>query len=184
MIIFEKTPYGERNIELQARLFEDRIIWLTSHINAFNAEQIAQQMQILNLQDNSNIKFYINSPGGSVTDGLMIYDIMHTIRPKVDIFCVGQCCSMAAVLLASATGTRYAYENATIMIHKVSAGTFGKEPDMAISLEHTQALNDRLMRILARNTNKSIEQIYTDTDRDKFFTAREALDYGLVDVMI
>ena len=185
MIIVERDKDGyERSIELDSRLYFDRILWFSGHIDSFNAEDLAKKLLLLDAKGNGTITLFLNSPGGSVTDGLMIYDIFNTIRSKVDIICAGQCCSMAGVWLASATGIRYAYENATVMIHQVSSSAFGKEPDLEISLEYTKSLNDKLMTILSKNTNKPISQIYKDTERDNFMTAFEAKEYGLIDEIL
>ena len=184
--VVEQTSRGERSYDIFSRLLNDRIIILSEEVNSTTASLIVAQMLYLEAQDpDKDIQFYINSPGGSVTDGMAIYDTMQFIKCDVSTICVGMAASMGAFLLSSGTkGKRLALPNAEIMIHQPSAGTQGKVTDMEIDVEHFLKLKKRLNEILASNTGKPLETIKIDTERDNFMTAEEAQAYGLVDKVI
>lgn len=184
--VIEKTTYGERAYDIYSRLLKDRIIFLGAPIDDGIANTIIAQLLFLeNQSKDKEIKLYINSPGGSVTAGLAIYDTMQYIRSDVSTICIGMAASMSAVLLAAGTkGKRFILPNAEIMIHQVMGGAEGQATDVKIRAEHILKTKDRLNKILARHTNKPIEKIEKDTDRDYFMSPEEALDYGLVDKII
>ena len=184
--VVEQTSRGERSYDIFSRLLNDRIIILSEEVNSTTASLIVAQMLYLEAQDpDKDIQFYINSPGGSVTDGMAIYDTMQYIKCDVTTICVGMAASMGAFLLSSGTkGKRYALPNAEIMIHQPSAGTQGKVTDMEIDVEHYLKIKTRLNEILARNTGKTPEEIKLASERDNWMTADEALAYGLVDKVI
>ena len=181
--VVEQTTRGERSYDIFSRLLNDRIIFLSEEVNDTTASLIVAQMLYLEAQDpDKDIQFYINSPGGSVTAGMAIYDTMRYIKCDVATICVGMAASMGAFLLAAGTkGKRMALPNAEIMIHQPSAGTQGQITDMAIHLQRLETIKSRMNRILAENTGKSIEEIARDTERDNFMTAKQALEYGLID---
>ena len=184
--VVEQTSRGERSYDIFSRLLNDRIVFLGEEVNATTASLIVAQLLYLESQDpDKDIQFYINSPGGSVTDGMAIYDTMQYIKCDVSTICVGMAASMGAFLLsAGAKGKRIALPNAEIMIHQPSAGTQGQVTDMAIHLKRLEIIKKRLNRILADNTGKSIEQVTADCERDNFMTAEEAKEYGLIDRVI
>ncbi len=184
--VVEQTSRGERSYDIFSRLLNDRIIFLGEEVNATTASLIVAQMLYLESQDpDKDIQFYINSPGGSVTDGMAIYDTMQYIKCDVSTICVGMAASMGAFLLSAGTkGKRLALPNAEIMIHQPSAGTQGQITDMAIHLKRLETIKERMNKILADNTGKSIEQVTADCERDNFMTAEEALEYGLIDRVI
>ena len=184
--VVEQTSRGERSYDIFSRLLNDRIIFLGEEVNATTASLIVAQLLYLESQDpDKDIQFYINSPGGSVTDGMAIYDTMQYIKCDVSTICVGMAASMGAFLLSAGTkGKRLALPNAEIMIHQPSAGTQGQVTDMAIHLKRLEIIKKRLNRILADNTGKSIEQVTADCERDNFMTAEEAKEYGLIDRVI
>ena len=184
--VVEQTSRGERSYDIFSRLLNDRIIILSEEVNSTTASLIVAQMLYLEAQDpDKDIQFYINSPGGSVTDGMAIYDTMQYIKCDVTTICVGMAASMGAFLLSSGTkGKRYALPNAEIMIHQPSAGTQGKVTDMEIDVEHYLKIKTRLNEIMARNTGKTPEEIKLASERDNWMTADEALAYGLVDKVI
>ena len=184
--VVEQTSRGERSYDIFSRLLNDRIVFLGEEVNATTASLIVAQLLYLESQDpDKDIQFYINSPGGSVTDGMAIYDTMQYIKCDVSTICVGMAASMGAFLLSSGTkGKRFALPNAEIMIHQPSAGTQGQVTDMAIHLKRLEIIKKRLNRILADNTGKSIEQVTADCERDNFMTAEEAKEYGLIDRVI
>ena len=184
--VVEQTSRGERSYDIFSRLLNDRIIILSEEVNSTTASLIVAQMLYLEAQDpDKDIQFYINSPGGSVTDGMAIYDTMQFIKCDVSTICVGMAASMGAFLLSSGTkGKRLALPNAEIMIHQPSAGTQGKVPDMEIDVEHFLKIKQRLNKIMAENTGKTPEQIKTDSERDNWMIAEEAREYGLVDKVI
>ena len=170
-----------------SELFRTRRVWLDDHILRNNATEIVNQMLLLEEQDPySDIYFWINSPGGEVSSGLFIYDAMNYIKNDVVTIVGGQAASMAAVLASSgAVGKRYMFKNAELMFHTVSAGIgFGKEKDIAISADRIHSLNERLLKIIARNCNKDFEDVKEDLDRDFFLIATEAITYGAVDYII
>ena len=181
--VVEQTNRGERSYDIFSRLLNDRIIFLGEEVNATTASLVVAQLLYLEAQDpDKDIQFYINSPGGSVTAGMAIYDTMQYIKCDVATICVGLAASMGAFLLASgAKGKRIALPNAEIMIHQPSAGTQGQITDMAIHLQRLQTIKERMNRILASHTGKSVEEVTDACERDNFMTAEEALAFGLID---
>ena len=184
--VIETTNRGERAYDIYSRLLNDRIVFLGDEVNDLTASLVVAQLLFLESQDpDKDISLYINSPGGSVTAGMAIYDTMNYIKCDVSTICVGMAASMGAFLLSSgAKGKRLALPNSTIMIHQPSAGTQGQITDMQLHLEYYKKNKERLNRILAANTGKSYEQICADTERDNFMFAEEALDYGLFDKIV
>lgn len=181
--VVEQTSRGERSYDIFSRLLNDRIIFLSEEVNDTTASLVVAQLLYLEAQDpDKDIQFYINSPGGSVTAGMAIYDTMQYIKCDVATICVGLAASMGAFLLsAGAKGKRMALPNAEIMIHQPSAGTQGQITDMAIHMRRLQTIKERMNRIMAANTGKSIEEVTAACERDNFMTAQEALEFGLVD---
>ena len=184
--VVEQTNRGERSYDIFSRLLNDRIVFLGEEVNATTASLVVAQLLYLEAQDpDKDIQFYINSPGGSVTDGMAIYDTMQYIKCDVSTICVGMAASMGAFLLSSGTkGKRLALPNAEIMIHQPSAGTKGQVTDMAIHLRRLEIIKKRLNSILAGNTGQSLETVTADCERDNFMTAEEAKEYGLIDKVI
>ena len=184
--VVEQTSRGERSYDIFSRLLNDRIIILSEEVNSTTASLIVAQLLYLEAQDpDKDIQFYINSPGGSVTDGMAIYDTMQYIKCDVSTICVGMAASMGAFLLSSGTkGKRLALPNAEIMIHQPSAGTQGQITDMALHLKRLEVIKKRLNAILADNTGRSVEEITAACERDNFMTAEEAVAYGLIDKVI
>ncbi len=184
--VIEKTNNGERSYDIYSRLLKDRIIFLGTEIDDGMANAIIAQLLFLESQDKEKeITMYINSPGGSVTAGLAIYDTMQYIQPKVSTICVGMAASMGAVLLAAgAPGRRMALPNAEVMIHQVLGGVRGQASDIKIHAERILAVRDNLNEILAKHTGQPIKTVAFDTDRDNFMTAKEAQKYGLIDKVI
>ena len=184
--VVEQTARGERSYDIFSRLLNDRIIMLSEDVNSTTASLVVAQLLYLEGQDpEKDINFYINSPGGSITDGMAIYDTMRYIKCDVSTICVGMAASMGAFLLsAGAKGKRLALPNAEIMIHQPSAGTKGKVTDMEIDVEHFLRIKKNLNQILANNTGKTPEQIKEVSERDNWMTAQEALDFGLIDKII
>ncbi len=184
--VVEQTNRGERSYDIFSRLLNDRIIMLSEEVNDTTASLVVAQLLYLEAQDpDKDIQFYINSPGGSVTAGMAIYDTMQYIKCDVSTICIGLAASMGAFLLSSgAKGKRLALPNAEIMIHQPSAGTQGQITDMAIHLKRLEIVKSRMNRILAENTGKPIEVVTADCERDNFMTAQEAVEYGLVDKVI
>ena len=185
-MVVEQTNKGERSYDIYSRLLKDRIIFLGSEITDDEANLVIAQMLFLEADDpDKDIYLYINSPGGSVSAGLAIYDTMQYIKCDVSTICVGMAASMGAFLLSSgARGKRIALPNSEVMIHQPSAGTKGKVTDMEIDVEHFLKIKQRLNRILAENTGKTPEQIKADSERDNWMSADEAKEYGLVDKVI
>ena len=185
-VVVEQTNRGERSYDIYSRLLNDRIIMLCEEVNDVSASLVVAQLLYLEGQDpTKDISLYINSPGGSVTAGMAIYDTMQYIKCDVSTICMGMAASMGAFLLSSgAKGKRYALPNSEIMIHQPLGGTQGQASDIKIQAEHILRVKDRLNRILAANTGKPLETIERDTDRDNFMTAQEAAEYGLVDMVI
>ena len=181
--VVEQTSRGERSYDIFSRLLNDRIIFLSEEVNDATASLIVAQMLYLEAQDpDKDIQFYINSPGGSVTAGMAIYDTMQYIKCDVATITIGMAASMGAFLLSAGTkGKRMALPNAEIMIHQPSAGTQGQITDMAIHLKRLQVIKERMNRIMAANTGKSIEEVAAACERDNFMTATEALEFGLID---
>ena len=184
--VVEQTNRGERSYDIFSRLLNDRIIFLGEEINDTTASLVVAQLLYLEAQDpDKDIQMYINSPGGSVTAGMAIYDTMQYVKCDVSTICVGLAASMGAFLLSSgAKGKRLALPNAEIMIHQPSAGTQGQVTDMAIHLRRLEVIKRRLNHILADNTGKSLETVTADCERDNFMTAEEAKEYGLIDKVI
>ena len=181
--VVEQTSRGERSYDIFSRLLNDRIIFLSEEVNDTTASLIVAQMLYLEAQDpDKDIQFYINSPGGSVTAGMAIYDTMQYIKCDVATICVGMAASMGAFLLSAGTkGKRMALPNAEIMIHQPSAGTQGQITDMAIHLKRLETIKARMNRILAENTGKSVEDVTAACERDNFMTSSEAQEFGLID---
>nr|WP_211359278.1 ATP-dependent Clp endopeptidase proteolytic subunit ClpP [Moorella thermoacetica] len=185
-MVVEQTSRGERAYDIYSRLLKDRIIFLGSAIDDHVANLVIAQMLFLEAEDpDKDIHLYINSPGGSISAGMAIFDTMQYIRPDVSTICVGLAASMGAFLLAAgAKGKRFALPNSEIMIHQPMGGTQGQAVDIEIHAKRILAIRDNLNRILSEITGKPLEQIARDTDRDHFMTAREAREYGLIDEVI
>ena len=181
--VVEQTSRGERSYDIFSRLLNDRIIFLSEEVNDTTASLIVAQLLYLEAQDpDKDIQFYINSPGGSVTAGMAIYDTMKYIKCDVATICVGMAASMGAFLLSAGTkGKRLALPNAEIMIHQPSAGTQGQITDMAIHMKRLETIKARMNRILAENTGKSVEVVTEACERDNFMTSEEAMEFGLID---
>ncbi|MGN1130144.1 MAG: ATP-dependent Clp endopeptidase proteolytic subunit ClpP [Ruminococcus sp.] len=181
--VVEQTNRGERSYDIYSRLLNDRIIMLTEEVNSASASVVVAQLLYLEAQDpTKDISLYINSPGGSVTDGFAIYDTMQYIKCDVSTICMGMAASMGAFLLAAGTkGKRYALPNADIMIHQPSGGAQGQATDMEIHTKHILDIKKKLNEILAANTGQPVDVIARDTNRDNFMTAQQALEYGLID---
>jgi len=181
--VIESTNRGERAYDIFSRLLKERIVILSEEVNDVTASLITAQLLFLEAEDpDKDIQFYINSPGGSVSDGLMIYDTMQHIKPDVQTICMGMSASMGAFLLAAGTkGKRFILPNAEVMIHQPSGGAQGQSTDIQIAAQHIQRTKDRLNHILAERTGQPIERIVQDTDRDNWMTAQEAVEYGIVD---
>ena len=184
--VIEQTPNGERAYDIYSRLLSDRIIILADEVNDATASIIVAEMLFLEAQDpDKDIYFYINSPGGSVSAGLAIYDTMNYIKCDVSTICVGMAASMGAFLLSGgAKGKRYALPNSEIMIHQPLGGAKGQASDIKIHAEHILRTRDKLNRLLAEHTGRELAEIERDTERDNFLTAEEALAYGLIDKVI
>ena len=184
--VVEQTSRGERSYDIFSRLLNDRIVFLSEEVNDANASLVVAQLLYLEAQDpEKDIQFYINSPGGSVTAGMAIYDTMQYVKCDVSTICIGMAASMAAFLLSSGTkGKRIALPNAEIMIHQPSGGAQGQVTDIQIHAQRIMDMKKRLNAILAGNTGKSVEQITADCERDHFLTAEEAKDYGIIDKVI
>jgi len=184
--VIEKSGREERAMDIYSRLLKDRIVFLGSQVGDEAANAIVAQMLFLQSEDpKADVHLYINSPGGSITAGMAIYDTMQFINCDVATYCVGQCASMGAVLLAAGTeGKRRALPNARIMIHQPLAGMEGSAEDIMIHAKEFAKVKERLNKILLKHTGHPLEKIEKDTDRDRFMTAAEALDYGLIDAVI
>ncbi len=184
--VIEQTSRGERSYDIYSRLLNDRIIMLNEDVNPTTASLVVAQLLFLEGQDpNKDISLYINSPGGSVTDGMAIYDTMQYIKCDVSTICMGMAASMGAFLLAAGTkGKRYALPNADIMIHQPSGGAQGQATDIEIHTKHILHTKQKLNEILAKNTGQPLDVIKQDTERDNFMTAQQALEYGLIDKVI
>lgn len=182
-MVIEQTGRGERSYDIFSRLLNDRIIFLSDEVNDATASLVVAQMLFLEAQDpTKDISFYINSPGGSVTAGMAIYDTMQYIKCDVSTICIGMAASMGAFLLSAGTkGKRIALPHSEIMIHQPLGGAQGQASDIKIRAELILRTRDMLNKILSENTGKPIEQIEKDTDRDNFMTAKQALEYGLID---
>ena len=184
--VVEQTSRGERSYDIFSRLLNDRIIFLSEEVNDTTASLVVAQMLYLEAQDpDKDIQFYINSPGGSVTAGMAIYDTMQYVKCDVATISVGMAASMGAFLLAAGTkGKRMALPNAEIMIHQPSAGTQGQITDMAIHLKRLETIKQRMNRILSENTGRTIEEVTAACERDNFMSAEEAKEFGLIDKVI
>lgn len=185
-MVIEQTNRGERSYDIYSRLLKDRIIFLGEEVNDVTASLVVAQLLFLAAEDpDKDINLYINSPGGSVTAGMAIYDTMQYIKPDVSTICIGMAASMGAFLLAGgAKGKRYALPNAEVMIHQPSGGARGQATDIRIHAENILRIKKRLNEILAENTGRLYEEVERDTERDNFMTAEEAKAYGLVDDVI
>ena len=184
--VIEKTGRGERTYDLYSRLLEDRIVFIGTEINDMVANVVVAQLLFLHKQNkNQDVQVYINSPGGSVTAGLAMYDTMQYIDCDVATYCIGQCASMGAVLLTGGTkGKRFILPNSRVMIHQPWGGAQGTASDMEIQVKEILHLKERLTGILAEHTSQDMETVAAATDRDNFLSAQEALDFGLVDKVI
>ena len=185
-VVVEQTSRGERSYDIYSRLLKDRIIFLSDQVNDTTASLVVAQLLFLEAEDpDTDIHFYINSPGGSVTAGMGIYDTMQYIKPDVSTICVGSAASMGAFLLsAGAKGKRFALPNAEIMIHQPSGGTQGQATDIKIQASRILKMKEVLNKILSEKTGQPLDVIERDTDRDTFMSAYEAKDYGLIDEVI
>ncbi len=182
-MVVEQTNKGERSYDIYSRLLEDRIIMLSGEIDDAMANTIVAQLIYLEGKDpNKDICVYINSPGGSVTAGLAIYDTMNYVKCDVSTICIGMAASMGAFLLSSgAKGKRFSLPNSEIMIHQPLGGAQGQASDIKIQADHILKIKDKLNKILSQNTGKAIEQVEKDTDRDNYLSAEDALEYGIID---
>ncbi len=185
-MVVEQTSLGERSYDIYSRLLKDRIVFLSDEVNDATASLVVAQLLLLEAQDpEKDISFYINSPGGSVSAGFAIYDTMKYIKCDVSTICVGMAASMGAFLLSAGTkGKRFALPNAEIMIHQPLGGMQGQASDIKIHADHILRTREKLNKILAENTGKSLDTIERDTERDNFMTAAEAAEYGLIDKVI
>ncbi|HBZ83641.1 MULTISPECIES: ATP-dependent Clp endopeptidase proteolytic subunit ClpP [Brevibacillus] len=184
--VIEQTNRGERAYDIYSRLLKDRIIFLGTPINDTVANIVVAQLLFLQAEDpEKDIHLYINSPGGSITAGMAIYDTMHFIKPDVSTICIGMAASMGAFLLAAGTkGKRYALPNSEVMIHQPLGGAQGQASDIEIAAKRILKMRDHLNTILAERTGQPLERIQKDTDRDNFLSAAEAVEYGLIDKVI
>ena len=184
--VIESTSRGERAYDIYSRLLKERIVFLGEEVNDVTASLVVAQLLFLESEDpGKDIHFYINSPGGSVTAGMAIYDTMQYVKCDVSTTCIGMAASMGAFLLAGgAKGKRFALPNSEIMIHQPSGGAQGQASDIKINAEHILQIRENLNRLLAENTGKPIETIEQDTERDNWLTADEAKEYGLIDAVI
>ena len=185
-VVVEQTAHGERSYDIYSRLLKDRIVFLGEEVNDVTASLVVAQLLFLESEDpGKDINFYINSPGGSVTAGMAIYDTMNYIKCDVSTVCIGMAASMGAFLLSSgAKGKRFALPNAEIMIHQPSGGAQGQATDIKIVADHILRTKKKLNEILAANTGQPLEVIERDTERDNYMSALEAKEYGLVDAVI
>ncbi|MDD3602676.1 MAG: ATP-dependent Clp endopeptidase proteolytic subunit ClpP [Sulfurovum sp.] len=184
--VIEQTGRGERSYDIYSRLLKDRIIMLSGEVNDQVASSIVAQFLFLEAQDpDKDIYFYINSPGGVITSGLSMYDTMNYIKPDIVTICIGQAASMGAFLLACGTkGKRYALPNSRIMIHQPLGGAQGQATDILIQAQEIQRLKETLNEILAERTGKTVKRVEKDTERDYFMSAKEAMEYGLIDKVL
>ena len=184
--VIEQTSRGERSYDIYSRLLKDRIVFLGEEVTDLTANIVVAQLLFLEAEDpGKDIHLYINSPGGSVTAGMAIYDTMQYIKCDVSTICIGMAASMGAFLLAGgAKGKRFALPNAEVMIHQPSGGAQGQATEIQIAAEHIRKTKEKMNEILAANTGQSLEKIQEDTDRDNFMSAEEAKEYGIVDSVI
>lgn len=185
-MVVDKTNYGERAYDIYSRLLKDRVVFIGDVIEDHLANIVIAQLLFLESEDKQkDIKVFINSPGGSVTAGMAIYDTMQYVKPDIQTTCIGTAASMAAVLLAAgAKGKRFALPNSEILLHQVMGGAEGQAADIKIRAEHILKIRDRLNGILAKHTGQTLKTIEHDTDRDNFMTAEEARKYGIVDKIV
>ena len=183
--IIEKSSNGEKAYDIYSRLLKDRIIILTGEIDDNTANVVVAQLLYLDSINNNDISLYINSPGGSITAGMAIYDTMNFIKSDVSTICLGMAASMGAFLLSSGTkGKRYCLPNSEVMIHQPLGGASGQATEIKIAAEHILKIKEKLNKILASNTNKDIKTIENDTERDNYLSSEEALQYGLIDQIL
>lgn len=183
--VIERSSNGEKSYDIYSRLLKDRIIILCGEINDTNSNIVIAELLYLDSLNQNDISIYINSPGGSVTAGMAIYDTMNFIKSKVSTICVGMAASMAAFLLSSGTkGKRFCLPNSEVMIHQPLGGAEGQATEIKIAAERILKLKDKMNHLLAKNTGQKLEKISNDTERDYFLSAKEALEYGLVDKII
>ena len=185
-MVVEQTARGERSYDIYSRLLKERVIFLVGQVEDHMANLIVAQMLFLEAENpEKDIHLYINSPGGSVTAGMSIYDTMQFIKPNVSTICIGQACSMGAFLLAAGeSGKRFCLPNSRVMIHQPSGGAQGQATDILIQADNIQKTKEKLNAILAHHTGKSVDVVTADTERDNFMDAETALEYGLVDEII
>ena len=185
-MVVEQTPRGERAYDIYSRLLKERVIFLTGPVEDIGANLVVAQMPFLEAENpDKDISLYINSPGGSVTSGLSIYDTMQFIKPDVSTLCVGQAASMGAVLLAGgAKGKRHALPNSRVLIHQVMGGFQGQASDVEIHAQEILSIKEKLNTILSTHTGQMIEKISEDSDRDNFMSPEEAVDYGIIDTVM
>lgn len=184
-VVIEKSNLGERSYDIYSRLLKDRIIILNGEINDDSSNIVVAQLLYLDSLNNEDISIYINSPGGSITSGMAIYDTMNFVKSDISTICIGMSASMAAFILACGTkGKRYILPNSEVMIHQPLGGTQGQATDIKIATDRIMKLKNRLNSILAKQTGKSLKKITNDTERDNFMNSNEALSYGLVDKII
>ena len=185
-VVVEQTSRGERSYDIYSRLLKERIVFLSEEVNPVTSSLVVAQMMFLEAEDpEKDIHFYINSPGGSVTDGYAIYDTMHYVKCDVATYCMGMAASMGAFLLAGGQkGKRFALPNAEVMIHQPLGGAKGQATEIEIAARQILRTKQNLNRILSENTGRPIEEIARDTERDNWMTAEEALEYGLIDRII
>ena len=185
-MVVEQTARGERSYDIYSRLLKERVIFLVGQVEDHMANLVVAQMLFLESENpDKDIHLYINSPGGSVTAGMSIYDTMQFIKPNVSTMCIGQACSMGAFLLNAGTeGKRFCLPNSRVMIHQPSGGAQGQATDIQIQANNIQETKDRLNRIMAKHSGQAVEQVAQDTERDNFMSANEAVAYGLVDKVL
>ena len=185
-MVIEQSGRGERQYDIYSRLLKERVVFLVGPVNDVTANLVVAQLLFLEAENpDKEIHFYINSPGGSVTAGLSIYDTMQFIKPDVSTLCMGQACSMGAFLLtAGAKGKRFALPNSRVMIHQPMGGFQGQASDIAIHAKEILSLRAKLNEIMAQHTGQPVERIERDTDRDNFLSAQEAVEYGLIDKVL
>ena len=185
-MVVEQTARGERSYDIYSRLLKERVIFIVGQVEDHMANLVVAQMLFLESENpDKDIHLYINSPGGSVTAGMSIYDTMQFIKPNVSTMCIGQACSMGAFLLnAGAEGKRFCLPNSRVMIHQPSGGAQGQATDIQIQANNIQETKDRLNRIMAKHSGQTFEQVAQDTERDNFMSAEEAMKYGLIDKVL
>jgi len=185
-IVVEQSSRGERSYDIYSRLLKERVIFLIGPVDDYTANLVVAQMLFLEAENpDKDIHLYINSPGGSVTAGMSVYDTMQFVKPDISTMCIGQACSMGAFLLASgAKGKRNCLPNSRVMIHQPSGGAQGQASDIEIHAKEILKIRERLNRLLADHTGQSLEQIERDTERDRFMSAEESKEYGLIDAVV